>query len=443
MNIETEVRAYIAKNLLFSEDGFPYPDDASFLREGIIDSLGVMELVTFATAHFSIQIDPQEVTPENFDSVEKLAAYVRRKKAGSIRMAEPATAANTIPLKALPMPRTATPLIEIQPTGTRTPLIFLHGDILGGGFYCFNLARQLGPDQPFYSLPPLPLAGDRIPSVEEIAAEQLRTLRAHTPHGPYLLGGFCIGAFVALEIAQRLRAEGEIVEQLVIVDPQLPSFLGWLRRLIEFVSALRRDSMEDRLAKFMSGYRRWYRICELWHGSLADKLRFVTRRPARGSVEKNPVRPVRLADAPLSTRRNHDLTAAYPWCAAKYRPRSYGGRATLFCCDNVMMSAKRKLRAWRRLVPNATLHLMPGEHLDLVTSNADKLATHLRAALDDMVNATQMEDAVVNGSICLGGSISAARAETIAAAPEETSPAAASRAANAKGSLALRDAAIL
>jgi acyl carrier protein len=83
MNIEADIRAYIAANLLFSDDGFHYSDDASFLREGIIDSLGVMELVTFAGSQFGIEVSPHEVTPENFDSVIKLAAYVRRKQDGS------------------------------------------------------------------------------------------------------------------------------------------------------------------------------------------------------------------------------------------------------------------------------------------------------------------------------------------------------------------------
>ena len=83
MKIEADIRAYIAANLLFSDEGFQYTDDVSFLREGIIDSLGVMELVTFVGTQFGIQVEPHEVTPENFDSVTKLAAYVRRKQGGS------------------------------------------------------------------------------------------------------------------------------------------------------------------------------------------------------------------------------------------------------------------------------------------------------------------------------------------------------------------------
>lgn len=79
MNIEDVIRDYIAQNLLFSEDGFHYSDDASFLKEGIIDSLGVMELVTFVEQEFGISVLDREIIPENFDSVNKLSQYIREK----------------------------------------------------------------------------------------------------------------------------------------------------------------------------------------------------------------------------------------------------------------------------------------------------------------------------------------------------------------------------
>ena len=67
------------RNLLFNENKFPCEDDGSFLRAGIIDSLGVIELVTFVEREFSLQVQPAEVTPKNFDSVSQLAAFIRRK----------------------------------------------------------------------------------------------------------------------------------------------------------------------------------------------------------------------------------------------------------------------------------------------------------------------------------------------------------------------------
>lgn len=83
MDIKAQVRQYIAKNLLFSDNGFTYADDASFLEEGIIDSLGVMELVLFIEEKFGVKVKDEELTPDNFDSVNKLASYIQGRLSGS------------------------------------------------------------------------------------------------------------------------------------------------------------------------------------------------------------------------------------------------------------------------------------------------------------------------------------------------------------------------
>ena len=80
--IEQPIREFIAVNLLYTE-GFAYADDTSFLREGIIDSLGVVELVAFVQKQFGIVVTQNEVTPDNFDSVARLAAFVRNKLAAN------------------------------------------------------------------------------------------------------------------------------------------------------------------------------------------------------------------------------------------------------------------------------------------------------------------------------------------------------------------------
>jgi acyl carrier protein len=82
MQIVQQIRDYIAKNLLFSDSGFSFSDDASFLGEGIVDSVGVLELVTFVGQEFGVTVEPDEMTPDNFDSVSKIEQYVRRKQAG-------------------------------------------------------------------------------------------------------------------------------------------------------------------------------------------------------------------------------------------------------------------------------------------------------------------------------------------------------------------------
>ncbi|RME76553.1 MAG: acyl carrier protein [Chloroflexi bacterium] len=82
MDIEARIQDYVAKNLLFSDNGFEYGNDDSFLEEGIVDSTGVLELVLFVEETFGITVDDADITRENFDSVNRLAAYIRRKLAG-------------------------------------------------------------------------------------------------------------------------------------------------------------------------------------------------------------------------------------------------------------------------------------------------------------------------------------------------------------------------
>lgn len=75
------IREHLARQVLFSDQGFSYADDASFLEEGIIDSLGIIDLVTFVETTFGVSVADEELVPENFDSVAKLEAYLRRKLA--------------------------------------------------------------------------------------------------------------------------------------------------------------------------------------------------------------------------------------------------------------------------------------------------------------------------------------------------------------------------
>jgi acyl carrier protein len=79
MTIEEQIMNFISSNLLFSDDSFPYSENDSFLENGIVDSIGIMELVLFIEENFNISIENGEITPMNFDSVAKLSTYVRSK----------------------------------------------------------------------------------------------------------------------------------------------------------------------------------------------------------------------------------------------------------------------------------------------------------------------------------------------------------------------------
>jgi len=78
--IEEKIRKYIADNILYSNNGYPYPDDISFLENGIVDSMNVMEIVMYTEENFGIKVKDEDIVPANFDSVKNLAEFIRRKQ---------------------------------------------------------------------------------------------------------------------------------------------------------------------------------------------------------------------------------------------------------------------------------------------------------------------------------------------------------------------------
>lgn len=128
------------------------------------------------------------------------------------------------------------PLVAIQPNGSRPPFFCIHGG--GGNVLIYRaLSQHLGLDQPFYGLQSQGLDGRRalLTRIEDMAELYVREVRRVQPHGPYFLGGYCMGGTVALEMAQRLTAEGEKVALLGMFDT-----VNWSR--------VRRNSLYDKLS---------------------------------------------------------------------------------------------------------------------------------------------------------------------------------------------------
>lgn len=76
---KTSIRNYIVENFLFGEaDGFA--DDTSFLDQGILDSTGVLELVSYLEKTYGIEVGDDDLSPENLDSVDFIYAYLKRKQ---------------------------------------------------------------------------------------------------------------------------------------------------------------------------------------------------------------------------------------------------------------------------------------------------------------------------------------------------------------------------
>jgi len=152
---------------------------------------------------------------------------------------------------------------QVQPAGVRPPFFFVHGDFFLGGFYCLELARCLGRDQPFFAFPQHGTNGDAIPpGIEAMAADHVATLRAFQPHGPYLLGGLCNGGLIAVEMARQLMEMGERVD-LVAAIAAAPQN----GRLVDRTYQAGRADISAAYQKAMVGYRpRFFpaRITLLW-----------------------------------------------------------------------------------------------------------------------------------------------------------------------------------
>ena len=77
--IQSEIRNFVAENFLFGEDPESLQNDDSFLETGIIDSTGVLELVAFIEDHYDVQVDDDELVPENLDSINRLIDFIDAK----------------------------------------------------------------------------------------------------------------------------------------------------------------------------------------------------------------------------------------------------------------------------------------------------------------------------------------------------------------------------
>ena len=73
------LRKFILENYLFTEDEAALKDDDSFLDSGILDSMGVLELIAFLDEDLSINVEGDEVVPDNLDSVNKVMAFISKK----------------------------------------------------------------------------------------------------------------------------------------------------------------------------------------------------------------------------------------------------------------------------------------------------------------------------------------------------------------------------
>ena len=90
MNIQQQIREYIVENILFG-DGENLKSDTSFQDEGVMDSMGLLGLISFIEETYGITLDDDDLAIENLGSVQNISNFVER-KLGTMRQSEPGAA---------------------------------------------------------------------------------------------------------------------------------------------------------------------------------------------------------------------------------------------------------------------------------------------------------------------------------------------------------------
>ena len=202
-----------------------------------------------------------------------------------------------------PAPRWSS-LVPVQPGGSRPPLFCVHAQN-GMVLLYRDLARRLGDGQPLYGLQSAGCDGDLPPlrRVEDMAAHYLEEVRQLQPDGPYYLLGFCVGAYIAFEMARQLEACGQKVALLAIVDTDG----NW-----KLVKSLRQQLAYH--GSRMSGLTMQQRL-----RYLAGRLRFRADTILRGAA---------ATAAPAA--RGLAIRHANVLASRLYEPGAYGGRVVYF-----------------------------------------------------------------------------------------------------------------
>jgi hypothetical protein len=304
-------------------------------------------------------------------------------------------------------------ITALHTDGTKQPLFFLHGDYLtgadfdyGGGlwFWYRDIARELSADQPFYALDPGRLNAAVAPTFTAFVATHLRSVRAIQPEGPYVLGGSCNGALMALEMARQLQAEGLTVSLLILVEPfavtayhrlgrqfltSLGDFVGlgpdkqldWFLRLLPILE------YPKVCQRYLSGVMRYVRRRLRFRRQVSSKsfVRVVSAELIRGvrGVKRLAHRSeLGSTDEPVRQGRpRSDYPGIFRWIAADYSLRPYPGPVAFFWSSERIEDEPRAPARWLELAKGAEVHIVPGMLTPGGLEHARDVAAQLTACL--------------------------------------------------------------
>ncbi len=238
-------------------------------------------------------------------------------------------------------------LVTIQAGSKSTlPLFCIHAEAGDVSLY-HGLARHLAPERTMLGLcAPAPGELDAHARLEQLAERHVRVIRRAQPDGPYLIVGECTGGALAYEIAQQLRAAGQEVPLLALIDafaPGQPRLASWMPKPV---------------------YRIIHRVRIL--GFHAENLIRLGMRAKFAYVIAKAQRAGRALRAKLSARRRRATGARSPQLAfrealAAYEPAPYAGSVVLFRAARMPLGSQAAPdMGWAALVQDVDVETIPG-----------------------------------------------------------------------------------
>ncbi len=268
------------------------------------------------------------------------------------------------------------PLVQIQPQGSKPPLFCVHP--IGGEVFCYiDLARLLGTDQPCIGLQAVDLEDTQAAStgLEDIAASYVKALRAVQPRGPYLLSGWSFGGLVAFEMARQLWKQGDRVALLALLDPPMPGIANQAIEIddVQAVNLFIRD-LQGRFGGTIPTRNQDELQALNW-----DELLYYVLDIAR-SIKLVP------SDAGLpQVRRLLHIFKRNTKAMLKYTPQAYTGNIQLFRTNEGGVYDRQDPAAgWRNLAEHIEIHLLPGNHYTFLKEPfVQSLTEQLKICLDE------------------------------------------------------------
>jgi acetoacetyl-CoA synthetase len=252
------------------------------------------------------------------------------------------------------------PFVQMK-AGAATPPIFIaHG--LSGSVQFFELAGRIQTAQPVYAIQAKGIDGLEEPfdRIEDMAEYYLESITELQPHGPYILIGYSFGGLVALEMAQRLAEQGEKIALLAMVDAYPhPRYMPVGQRLRLIAQRSRR------------------RISEIIRRPSRDAIEYVAsgleRRLQTAGVRRPGDRTASASRLSLAETISRVKEKAYV-ALTQYRPRPYSGKINFVKSEHDTYFPGDPAGVWSNLAAEFEVDIVPGSHLDMVTTHFESLA---------------------------------------------------------------------